>query len=162
MPREHRSSDDPNRYRVRRVPERNVAWTELLAVVELVRELEHALGPRVHLRLATDSRVVQAVLEKGYSASADLDGLLEELREIQERTGITIQAIWLPSARNVADTPSRRVLNRRCHRCEGWRRPDLASDVVSRCARPIRDESEELLCTQIDAERRQMTLEVLR
>ncbi len=135
------------------------------SVVELVRELERSvissgrMGTCIELRLVTDSQVVKHVLEKGYSASVDLDQLMGELRVILDRTRIHIRAIWIPSQGNVADTPSRRILNRRCERCAGWQARDLDEDELCKCPRPVWEEDHgELHCRKLCPRRKEETL----
>ncbi len=112
----------------------DAAWAELKAVVLLAREVRNSLAGRIELRVLTDSAITAAVVEKGYSASTDLDELLQELAAIQtEGAGMAIRTRWISGSYNVADTPSRRVTNRRCRKCTGWRRRDTEGACENQC-----------------------------
>lgn len=128
------------------ISDHDVAWAELHAIVELAKEVTRAVGPDVELRILSDSQVAVAVVEKGYSSSPQLDALAQELGDLVDRFGLRIRCGWLPSGSNVADTPSRRVANKRCGKCEGWRKADYPKDAVCRCERPNWEVSLGALC----------------
>jgi hypothetical protein len=117
-------------------PKAEVAYLELLAIVQAARAARRKVTGPVELRLATDSAICAAVVEKGYSKSATLDPLLDELEGLRGN-GVVVMCIWLPSAENIADIPSRRVLNRVCRQCEKLRHTDYVGDIRCVCPRPV-------------------------
>ena len=63
----------------------------------------------IRLYVVTDSQVADTFVNKGHSRSEGLDELVERLGK--QRDEIRVHTSWIPSADNVADTPSRDVLN---------------------------------------------------
>jgi hypothetical protein len=121
----------------RECEERDVAWTETKAIVEAVTEFAPSLEEGSEIRILSDNTIACAIFEKGYSRSPELDELVDEAMSVLDKHNIRLRIAWIPSADNVADTPSRRVSNRRCERCQGWRRPDYDGDVKCICERPL-------------------------
>lgn len=135
------------------MPEGDMAWMELKAILELWKEVGG--DSEVELRLLTDSAIAAAVLEKGYSRSSELDELVQQ---IYSRQG-TIRVTWLPSESNVADTPSRRVLNKLCERCGNWQQRDYAGDSLCSCGRKAVWSAN--FVNELDPEREELTCKVV-
>ena len=94
----------------------DVSYNELRAIVVLAKHVQDIWKEKkVRLFLATDSQIADTVLTKGYSKSEDLDKLVYELQ--QQRGKIRVHTTWVPTEENVADTPSREILNRECRIC---------------------------------------------
>lgn len=88
------------------VDARPVAENELLAVVELAETIAAESAPKPVLIVATDSMVVVNVVRGMYSRSEPLRVLLRRLL----RSGVRVEPRWVPTDKNVADTPSRDIL----------------------------------------------------
>jgi hypothetical protein len=114
----------------------DVAVLELCAIAEAAREARRRFQGPIELRVATDSAICDAVVEKRYSRSEALDPLLDELDILAEQ-GVRVITKWLPSAANVADIPSRRVIDHMCVRCERLRHGGYVGDARCKCERPM-------------------------
>lgn len=88
--------------------QQHITEKELRAVWFSLQYFNKHMDNGVSLRLVTDNQVVQSVVNKGVSKSHQLMPLVREIQAFQKRRGLTLQAVYIPSAENViADKLSR-------------------------------------------------------
>jgi hypothetical protein len=84
---------------------------ELRAVILAVRwVLSHPSSARKRVMLLVDSAVVYYILRKGRSSSSHLLSVYRRLSSLLLASGLSVTPIWVPSAANPADAPSRLVI----------------------------------------------------
>ena len=93
-----------------RFPE-HINALELRAVILALRWiLSHPSSARKRVMIIIDSAVVYYVLRKGRSSSSHLLAVYRRLSSLMLASGLSVTPIWVPSAANPADAPSRLVI----------------------------------------------------
>jgi hypothetical protein len=84
---------------------------ELRAVILAFRWiLSHPSSACKRVMIIIDSAVVYFVLRKGRSSSSHLLAVYRRLSSLMLASGLSVTPIWVPSAANPADAPSRLVI----------------------------------------------------
>ena len=88
---------------------REIGWAEMVAVELAVRTLVTARFTNCHIRVQSDNQGVVGALKAGRSRGTQQNLILREIVKIIQEHNLWISTLWIPTAENPADNPSRGI-----------------------------------------------------
>jgi hypothetical protein len=88
---------------------REIGWAEMVAVELAVRTLITGRFAKCHVVVRSDNKGVVGALKAGRSRGIQQNAILREIVRLIQENDIWISTVWIPTAENPADDPSRGV-----------------------------------------------------
>jgi hypothetical protein len=86
---------------------REIGWAEMVAVELAVRTLITGKFTNCHVIIRSDNQGVVGALKAGRSRGSQQNLILREIVKLMQDNGLWVSMVWVATAKNVADGPSR-------------------------------------------------------